>query len=749
MIFFPKHEVFSAPLSSFRGIGPMALKELASKGATDAKKILLWPPSGYQDRRRLLLPGELKDGEQAFVKLFCETSSVIPAGSFVRFNMRADDGSGLTVVWFRNLPMALSLLKPGRSYFVYGICRFYNGRPSIAHPTVTEADGQETENPPSLFGVFPLYSPIGRLTSNRRANLVGQILDRLNDVPDLLPKEILARHALQNPVDYLKTIHRPPAEAKGTLPKPGGSRAFKKLCLLELAFWRLALLYGSPRKMAGQTPAVVPAEAQNAADAFFALLPFAPSEEQKRVVREILIDLAEPTPMNRLLQGEVGCGKTAVAAAAAISELAQGRQAALMAPTEILARQHLDFFQPICEKLGFEVVHLTGLMKKAERRAALARLADASPCLVIGTQALASRDVTYGRLSLVVIDEQQRFGVKMRLALQNKNPNTNVLSLSATPIPSSLSAILHAGLDISSIKGVLPGRRQPVTRVYAAKDADQAFADLAAFVAAGEQAFVVCPRISSSSRDPSAEPLFDEEGVSQPSSPKWAALEAEETDFGSPEAPARPFGKGSKAKSKKPEATVVAKRLKAMLPGVEVGLLHRSLAPSSRRAAIDKFRQGAVRILVATTMVEVGVDVPAVNVMLAYGAECFGLSQLHQLRGRIGRGGGQGHFLLVPSGELASDKTKERLEAVQNTCDGYLLAEKDLSLRGPGEEMGLQQSGWPEFDVASLPRDLPLLPAAVELARDLLDNQELWNGHLREAVEEARRELAWENDEEE
>jgi ATP-dependent DNA helicase RecG len=415
--------------------------------------------------------------------------------------------------------------------------------------------------------------------------------------------------------------------------------------------------------------------------------------------------------MNRLLQGEVGSGKTAVAAAIAAAELAQGGQVAIMAPTEILARQHRAFFSDLGEKLGFTVNWFGGDQTKAERAPALESLALGQPSISVGTQALCSESVVFTNLTLAIIDEQHRFGVRQRLLLRNKCPKVNLLAMTATPIPASLAAILYGDLDISSMRGLPPGRRLANTHVYKPSALSEAYAFMASLVGQGQRAFVVCPRIAGSDPDGAAD--------------EW------DNDYAQSDSTARPAA--TKGASARPEATKVVEDIRTLLPGLRVGLLHGRMSHEEKLKAMSEFREGRTSVLVSTSMIEVGVDVPEANVMLVAGANFFGLSQLHQLRGRVGRGGGQGHFLLVPT-LYPSQIAQTRLEALKTMTDGYELADLDLKLRGPGEELGLRQSGWPKLFFAKFPKDMSNLAAAMELAQDLWLNRHLWGPELAECV---------------
>ncbi|MDR1309726.1 MAG: DEAD/DEAH box helicase, partial [Deltaproteobacteria bacterium] len=596
MNLFPPDSFPCRPLTVLPGLGPARARDLLARGLSSCWDLLRLPPSSYQDRRRVSDLSEAAEGQEILFLGQKRGLSLAPSSRFLKAEMACGDLVA-NLWWFNALQHFQAELRKADFFHVYGRPQFRNGRWNLTHPEFWPAPSQDVP-PSAIMGVFPAYDPLGGLSGPFRRKLVAQIVDDIGLAPPLFPPAVLAAHGLAQPASLLSTVHQPPAGARGRLPRPRESRAWRALSTLELAFWRLIILSAGPGPGPAGTPVDPPPAVAAAVAGLWDSLPFRPSPEQERVTREILSDLLAPRPMNRLLQGEVGSGKTAVAAALAVSCLAQGRQVALMAPTEILARQHHDFLGG----LGLPVHFLTGREPQAARRKILASLASGAPSLAIGTQALASPGTVFADLGLAIIDEQHRFGVKQRLALRGKSPGVNLLSLSATPIPSSLATILYGDMDISSMAGILPGRSRALTTVFGPSQAAEARSRLADLVREGQQAFVVCPRIEAGDADPG-----------------------------------------------RPEAARLFSVIRGLLPDHEAGLLHGRLAADERARAMADFRSGRLRVLVATSMVEVGVDVPAANVMLVEGADFFGLAQLHQLRGRVGRGGGQGHFLLVPS----------------------------------------------------------------------------------------------------
>jgi ATP-dependent DNA helicase RecG len=676
-----------------------------------------------------------------------------------------DENNVANLWWFRSLKWFQQELGRSTYWYIYGKPQLRNNRFNFTHPDIWPASDPYADRDYSQpeedlasegkLGIVPAYRPLAGLSGQARARLVRHIAENLKDAPPLFPDDILRNNGLAQPIKLLSVVHGPPRDARGKLPKPRESRAWQGLSTLELAFWRLVILASSPEGLKSQAPHKPDPRAMAAVAKMWEILPFEPSPEQSRVTMEILSDMASPRPMSRLLQGEVGCGKTAVAAATAVAALALGQQVALMAPTEVLIRQHHEFFLKLGEALGFQVHFLAGKQRAAERRAILDSLETGAPSVTVGTHALSFPAARIPKLALAIIDEQHRFGVKQRLALRDKCPGVNILSLSATPIPSSLATILYGDSAISSMTGILPGRPRAITRVFAPHETSLARNILADMVRGGEQAFVVCPMIETQPTAKAAlKAASDVDNYAQEEEfpmPLWPGNYV--TAAAPPEVPGtgkRPMtkpatgssaGPGAKKAGGRPEVKKVAQEIQSLLPGHKVGLLHGRLSPEEKQEAMANFKGGLVRVLVATTMVEVGVDVPAANVMLIEGADWFGLAQLHQLRGRVGRGGGQGHFFLVPSG-MPNEVAQARLEAIEAYHDGYRLAELDLKLRGPGEELGLRQSGWPRLDFAKLPNDLRLLPKAFALAQELWLNRHRWVPQLSECLEIARKELA-------
>lgn len=656
-------------LTDLSGVGERLAGRLAALGLRRESDLLFHLPLRFEDRTRITPLNRVRPGTTAQV----EGRIVHQAIRYGRTRMLtatlADDSGQLSLRLFRFYPSQLQLLAEGRRLRCYGEVRLGPGGLEMAHPHC-QALG-ETESPPlpeALTPVYPTTQGVGQAVLSR---LIETALARLRagelDLDDLLPA------AASDPslLEALSTIHAPrPGENLAAL-VDGSHPAVQRLALEELAAHHLALARLN-RARARQRAHPLHDET-GLSRRLLARLPFQPTGAQLRVIGDIQTDLASTRPMRRLLQGDVGSGKTVVAAAALATAAAAGRQAAIIAPTEILAEQHYRTLSDYLAPLNLDLVWLAGKIQGRARAEALERLGGSAQ-IAVGTHALFQKGVQFRDLALVIVDEQHRFGVHQRLALADKGKRggrqPHQLVMTATPIPRTLAMTAYAGLDISVLDELPPGRK-PVTTVAASQQRrGEVIERLERALNEGRQAYWVCP-------------LIEESEV----------LEAE-------------------------AAETRARDLAAELPHVRVGLIHGRMKPADKQAVMAEFKAGQIHLLVATTVIEVGVDVPNASLMIIENAERLGLSQLHQLRGRVGRGSDQAACVLLykpPLGETA----RARVEIMRATTDGFVIAEKDLELRGPGEVLGTRQTGALRFRIADLDRDGDLLERAARLAGKL------------------------------
>ncbi len=662
-------------LTVLNGVGPALAKKLERLGLYRVEDLLFLLPLRYEDRTQLVRIGALQPGNRCLITGEVLLSEVAFRG---RRNLlvRIDDGSGqITLRFFHFSRQQQAQFQAGVHITCFGAARRGSAGLEMIHPEYRILrENQDAAINESLTAIYPATEGVqqGRLRS-----LTDQALRIMRDAPpsELLPKSVREKLDLPILVDAIVYLHRPPPDAdvermiEGTHP-----------CQQRLAFEELLAHYLSLRNLralAQTERARSLTEGGLQVDKFIADLPFTLTAAQQRVVDEILDDLAEPHPMMRLIQGDVGSGKTVVAAIACLKAISCGVQAAIMAPTELLAEQHWRSFSDWFRPLGIEPAWLSGSQRAAARREALASIADGSAGLVVGTHALFQEGVEFQNLALVIIDEQHRFGVHQRVALREKgiteHGHPHQLVMTATPIPRTLAMAAYADLDTSVIDELPPGR-QPVSTV-ALPDTrrEEVIERVRTACRSGQQAYWVCPLIE----------------------------ESEVLDFEA--------------------AEVRYEMLVKDLPDLRIGLVHGRMRPAEKERGMQAFKEGLIQLLVATTVIEVGVDIPNASLMIIENAERMGLSQLHQLRGRVGRGTTQSHCVLLykpPLGRLA----RSRLAVLRDTNDGFVVAQRDLELRGPGELLGTKQTGLPEYRIANLVRDAELMPqvqAAAESVRRL------------------------------
>jgi ATP-dependent DNA helicase RecG len=661
------------PVTSLRGVGEALAGRLRGLGVESTEDLLFLLPLRYEDRTRTVPLGQLRPGERAAVEGEVQLTEVAFRGRR-QLLCRIADGSGfLTLRFFHFSAPQQGALVRGARLRCFGEARRASTGLEFVHPEYRRVDPAAPAA--AAEHLTPIYPATEGLTQGRLRQLVNLALDGAagRGIPDHLPAALLAGEGFPNLRDALLTMHRPPADTALELLQDGRHPAQRRLAFEELLAHQLSLKLLRRRV---QSDAARPLSAGGALQQrLLAALPFRLTGAQRRVLAEIEADLALPRPMLRLVQGDVGCGKTLVAALAATQALAQGRQVALMAPTELLADQHAQNFLRWFGPLDQAVALLSGRQTGKARAAILAGIASGSTRLVVGTHALFQEGVEFADLSLVIIDEQHRFGVHQRLALREKGAQGGLrphqLIMTATPIPRTLAMTAYADLDVSVIDELPPGRTPVQTVVLAESRRDEVGQRIRTACLQGRQAYWVCPLIDESDEMP------------------YQA--AEET----------------------------AAALSEALPELSVGLVHGRMAGAAKERVMQEFKAGAIQLLVATTVIEVGVDVPNATLMVIENAERMGLAQLHQLRGRVGRGQHTSSCLLLYRAPL-SPLARERLGVMRATNDGFEVARRDLELRGPGELMGTRQTGLAEMRVADLLRDADLLPRVQIAAETLL-----------------------------
>lgn len=667
-------ETIAAPVTRLRGVGPQVAEGLARLGIHNIEDLLFHLPMRYEDRTRVTPLGALRGGMHAVVEGEVQLTEVL----FRRKRMlltRISDGTGaLTLRFFHFNKLQTDMLARGARVRCYGEVRPGSVTLEMVHPEF-KILGKEPL-PPSEPALTPIYPATEGIQQLKLRALTDQALNWLAhaSVPELLPEEVLVETRMPPLAEALRYVHRPPTDAPLAALLDGSHPAQQRLAFEELLAHHLSL---RRLRLAEDKSRALPLEDSiGLAARFRAALPFKLTHAQERVAMEIGADLRRPHPMMRLVQGDVGSGKTVVAALAALQCIGAGRQAALMAPTELLAEQHHRNFCAWLAPLGIEPVWLSGRTKNAPREAALSLLESGKAPLAIGTHALFQEEVAFKSLSLVIIDEQHRFGVHQRLQLRAKGATDGLhphqLIMTATPIPRTLAMTAYADLDVSSIDELPPGRTPVATIAMTDKRRGEVVARVERACAQGRQVYWVCP-------------LIEESEVLQ-------CQAAEDT------------------------ATALADAL----PALKVRLLHGRLKPKQKDEVMQDFKAGGLPLLVATTVVEVGVDVPNASLMIIENAERLGLAQLHQLRGRVGRGSAESTCVLLYHPPL-SQTARARLETMRATNDGFEIARKDLELRGPGELLGTRQAGELNLRIADLLRDAPLIPRVQRAAALLLE----------------------------
>lgn len=654
------------PVQFVKGVGPRRAVLLNKMGIATAYDLLVHYPFRHEDRRQVLPVSRLKDGEKQ-----ATCAEVLARGDTERRRglqiTRVPISDGNTqgfLVWF-NQPYRAEQFERGKRLFIFGKVNRFRGVVSIENPeceVLTEDDGLQTGR------IVPVYPLREGLYQGQVRRVLFTALDRyLSSVTESLPDSLRSRHSLMPLSEALRGIHFP--DSFDDLERARRRLVFEELFLLQTA---LSLRKSSWQVEDSGDPMQL---TQTDARRFVRALPFDLTRAQKRVIREILKDMGSNKPMNRLVHGDVGSGKTVVAAAAAFNAVANGCQAAIMAPTELLAEQHARVFTSLLQPLGIPVVYLSGSLKGKEKKRAYADIACGESPVVVGTHALVQEGVAFKNLGFVVVDEQHRFGVLQRAALMLKGRRPHVLVMTATPIPRTLALTVYGDLEVSVLDELPPGRKEVITRWLKTKQREQAYRFIRQEIAKGRQAYVVCHLVEES------EKLTDIEAAVQ-----------------------------------------MAERLQTeVFPDLQVGLVHGRMTAEERDVVMRSFTEGTTHVLTSTTVIEVGVDMPNASVILIEDAHRFGLATLHQLRGRVGRSSHQSYCLLV--GHATTEEGRTRLEAMVATNDGFKIAEQDLRLRGPGELYGTRQHGLPDLRIADLIRDVNLLHVARAEAFDLVQSE--------------------------
>ncbi|HUG98849.1 MAG TPA: ATP-dependent DNA helicase RecG [Gammaproteobacteria bacterium] len=658
------------PVTRLSGVGPTLAARLERLGVHTVEDLAFLLPVRYEDRTRSVPIGALRPGQRAVVEGEVLLTEVVRRRRRMLVVAFGDATGMLALRFFHFTARQQAALVRGARLRCFGEVRAGQRGPEMVHPEYRHLG---PDPGPEEDALTPIYGGTEGLAQTRIRQLVRQALAGLGDgPPDLLPGEALAGRGLPSLADALRLLHYPPPDTDIAGLEAAAHPARRRIALEELLAHQLAmraLRHRARRKSAW------PLTGDTLVARFIAGLPFALTRAQQRVIAEVRADLARPVPMMRLVQGDVGSGKTVVAAVAALQAVACGAQAAIMAPTELLAEQHYASFSDWLEPLEIGVCWLSGSQSAAERRGALQRLASGEAAVVVGTHALFQEGVRFARLALAIIDEQHRFGVHQRLALTDKGTGEgrrpHQLVMTATPIPRTLAMATYADLDTSIIDELPPGRGRVRTVAMPESRRAEVIARIREACAAGRQAYWVCPLIEESDQ--------------------LQAQAAEDT----------------------------AALLAETLPELSIGLIHGRLRQADKERIMRAFKAGELHLLVATTVIEVGVDVPRASLMIVENAERMGLAQLHQLRGRVGRGADDATCLLLYRPPLSATATT-RLAALRDSNDGFEIARTDLQLRGPGEVLGIRQTGLLGLKVADLVRDQQLMPLVRELADQLL-----------------------------
>ncbi len=682
-------KALSTPIQYIKGVGPKLASLLEKKGIRTVEDALYFIPREYQDRREIRKMSRVEIGKVETVTGEVLGVDIVgfKGGRKKVFEVMVGDGSGVIVgKWFRfNLQFMKGRYKKGDRVIMTGEVRAFGGQREMHHPDIEPFDDTDKLNFGRIVPVYSLTEGLGEKTLRKIISLV--IAGYADNVIDGIPPGIVRDRGVMPLNEAVKKVHFPGStEDIGTL-MAGRSPALRRLVFDEFFFLELGMaLRHKGVTMEKGIPMIDTGELTGR---LRKLLPFALTVAQERVIGDIKSDMASAHPMNRLVQGDVGCGKTIVAFISLLIAVENGYQAVIMAPTELLAEQHYLNIHRFTESLGIKTALLTSGIRGKEREAMLSGIRSGVVGIVIGTHSVIQQAVEFKSLGLAIIDEQHRFGVVQRGIIKKKGDNPHILVMTATPIPRTLAMTVYGDLDISVIDEMPPGRSPVETRIYSEKERERVYAVIRKEVEAGRQAYVVYPLVE----------------------------ESEKTDL--------------------MDATNMAARLKDAFPGFNIGLLHGRMRTEEKEGVMKGFKDKEIDILVATTVIEVGIDVPNATVMVIEHAERFGLSQLHQLRGRVGRGSHRSLCLLLAQYKRSEDAWK-RLKVMEESTDGFKIAEVDLEIRGPGDFLGTRQSGMPDFRVGSIIRDARILDeaktAAFSVVGDDPDLARPENSILREVL---------------
>ena len=694
------YEALGLRLDVLKGIGPVRATQLAGRGLATIEDLLYHLPLRYEDRRDVTAIAAADAGESGtFVgRLTSLRVGRIRGGRRILTGTLTDDTGSLELIWFNPARYVSDVLQIGQHLSIYGkVAPERGSRLSVPHPEFEVLDAG-TERQPE---VRPVYGKPGDVSQAHLRGWVAQALERFGGfLPSFLPSEVAERQGLMDLQQALEVIHRPNSTMEPDAIEEARAPARRSLAFDEFFYFQLALALRQQQRL--QTPGFrSPARADSLTSRMRQSLPYRLTGGQERVLQEIYRDMESPNPMRRLLQGDVGSGKTVIAWLSALRAMENGRQALLLAPTELLAEQHYERLRPYAESLGVRPALLSGSLPAAARKELTRRIANGEVDFVVGTHALIQEGISVPRMGLGIVDEQHRFGVGQRTAFARLSqrtapagdaaPEPDLLLMSATPIPRSLAMVLSGDLEVSLLDEAPPGRTPVRTVVVQEAQRQRVYERVLAAVTGGRQAYLVYPLVEESEKMP------------------LAAAE-----------------------------TMARELSRTVMKGLPLGLVHGQMPAAERDQVMRRFRQGEIQVLVATTVIEVGIDVPGATLMVVEHAERFGLAQLHQLRGRVGRGRDESHCVLIHYG-TRDDDSRRRLEVLERAADGFEVAEADLRFRGAGEILGTRQAGYQGFRVAHLVRDNEVLQAARHEARDWIAHDPGLRSEISQRIREVLR----------